>query len=125
MNPGNGAQQLKNVQHPFTAPGNVATTVRLSERYKHMPVGQEFELWECAQGHPGGCPEPGCQYHGRGVLVGRWEGPLKNIPPSLLSIEHEPEARELEGLLASLRRGYGAVDPEGWCWVLIYYRRPE
>jgi len=55
--------QLKNVAHPFVAPGYVGTTVRLSGRYAYVTEGAKYDLWECGTPHEGNCPHRGCTYH--------------------------------------------------------------
>ena len=116
--------QLKNIQHDFDTPaGDVGVTVRLGTKWSHQLPDTVMDLWECPQGHKGDCVEPQCQWRGTARILGSWVGPFDQLPPALLSIEHNNDCRTVDGLAESMLRGYGdKFSAESVVTALIYVR---
>ena len=122
-------KQLKNVKHDFDVEvGSVGVTLRKGFKWATAPRGEELELWECSIAHEGDCPariggRETCTLQGVGTVEGRWVGTLKSLPAKVIELEHEPSSRVYSGLLASLRRAYGPLMPEGEYFTALFYRR--
>jgi hypothetical protein len=79
----------------------------------------------CEVPHVGTCDptDLGCVYKGTASLLGYWHGKLKNLPKSLLRLEHEVASRTMDGLRKSLVRAYGDdITDETLVTALLYLR---
>jgi len=115
-------RQLKNINHTFDTPlGDVGCTIRKGSKWYDESIGNEVELRNCPKGHDGDCNSL-CHHAGTGKIIGHWKGPLINLPPTLLAMEHNVQARDPEKLREMLERGYGKICNEDIVTALIYIR---
>lgn len=113
---------LKNIDHTFdVVDGDVGCTIRKGTKWTEMSVGEMFELSNCSKAHIGDCSSD-CSNEGLGICIGYWYGELKNLPPALLSIEHNKSARNIYTLKKMLRAGYGEINGSDVFTALIYKR---
>ena len=116
--------QLKNIKHGFDVNrGDVGVTVRKGTKWSGYREGTMLDLWECEEGHPGDCATYGkCLYRGSAKILGSWVGRLVELPPSLLAMEHNIEARDMSVLKMMLILGYGQISDDDIVTALIYER---
>ena len=115
-------KDLKNINHTFdVAVGDVGCTIRKGDKWSKEPVGEGIMLWNCSKGHDGKCLA-GCKCEGTGVIVGSWTGKFGELPPSLVAIEHNRDARDMEVLREMMKAGYGEINDSDLVTALIYYR---
>lgn len=102
------------LQLQFIAPtelptrGLVATTVRGGLKWdRQVTYGEEVEIWLCPKAHSGPCTYETCQFKDRATIVGKWVGPMIQIPGDVLKHEHAPSCRNYSGLFTSLKDIYG------------------
>lgn len=84
--------------------GNTFTTVRIGDKWlsQNVAIGDALYFFRVLDG--GG---PGEEF-GKGVLIGRFEGNIDAIPPTLLALNHDSMARTLPSLVGVLSEVYGA-----------------
>ncbi|KKM22253.1 hypothetical protein LCGC14_1627260 [marine sediment metagenome] len=115
-------EQLKNIDHTFdTALGDVGCTIRKGSKWYEESISNELELRNCPRRHDGVCNSL-CHHAGTGKVIGRWKGSLLNLPPALLAMEHNIQARDPEKLRVFLEQGYGKICNEDTVTALIYIR---
>ncbi len=86
----------------FPSPGNTFTTVRIGGKWLAPKVGITLHFFGVDDdGGPG-------EEFGKGELIGRFEGNVDAIPGTFLTLNHDPEARVLPGLVSVLSYVYGA-----------------
>lgn len=114
--------QLKNIAHTFDVDkGDVGVTIRKGSKWYDYPEGNRMELRVCPAAHDGVCNSL-CVKAGIGRKIGGWKGRLIDLPPNLLAIEHNKEARDIEKLKLMLSAGYGSVKDDDVVTALIYVR---
>lgn len=115
---------LQNIDHGFDVErGEIGVTIRKGTKWAHVPRDAELVLFNCGEAHSGECTPATCRYCGEGVKRGHWVGKMKHLPKSLLALEHNTEARDLEVLNRMMRTAYGDdFGPETVVTALIYER---
>ena len=118
-------QQLRNITHGFdVAKGDVGVTIRKGSKWYEHPDSNRMELRICPAAHDGICNSL-CKNAGIGRKIGGWKGRLIDLPPNLLAIEHNEEARDYEKLKLMLAAGYGSVKDDDVVTALIYVREEK
>ena len=113
---------LKNVNHTFDVEvGDVGCTIRKGPKWSEVPIGEPLCLMYCLRPHQGACDES-CEHRGGGRVVGSWLGKLKDLPSTLLKMEHNRQARNKEVLISMLRAGYGRISDDDIITALVYFR---
>ena len=116
-------ERLMNIKHGFDLKvGDVGVTVRKGDKWSRYSAGTELELWNCARGHKESCEEAGCRREGTGRILGSWVGEFGNLPPNLLSIEHNNMARDANTLKEMMVAGDGSIGDRDIVTALIYGR---
>jgi hypothetical protein len=111
-------RQLHN-QHPIdTKPGQIGITVRRGGKWADVKPGEELEL--CVGVGPNDQVPVGRCIVKEAVLC-----QFINIPARLIELEHEQSSRVYTGLLASMRKAYGADFNEQEPVVVLAYGRTE
>jgi hypothetical protein len=115
---------MRNINHTFDVEkGDIGVTIRKGGKwYEKLGIGTEFELRVCPGPHDGVCNSL-CKKVGTGETRGLWKGRLLNLPPSLLSIEHNTQARNIEVLKEMLEIGYGSISDQDIVTAVIYLRK--
>ncbi|MDC1300025.1 hypothetical protein N8Z24_00805 [bacterium] len=114
--------KLKNINHGFdTEVGEIGCTIRKGDKYTKIPIGTTFELYDCPTAHKDSCGW-GCTKQGKGLMLGHWCGPWKDVPESLMKIEHNIKARDRAVCEQMLKVGYGSIDPDDTVTAVIYLR---
>lgn len=117
---------LQNINHSFDIPmGDVGVTIRKGDKWDKVPVGTSLMLWRCTHAHPGViCHDDiGCRFCGSGTTLGSWYGEMVNLPASLLSMEHNVEARDYNILMGMMQDAYGQDFDENTDVTALIYKR--
>lgn len=118
--------QLKNVNHGFDLEvGDVGCTIRHGYRWSNYVTGTPIELWNCKEQHHGLCTEETCTRCGTGVIIGSWCGKLKELPPSLLAMEHTNDLKDYDALFTMLKKVYDDFTSEKEPVTALIYLRTE
>jgi hypothetical protein len=94
---------LHNIHPIDTDVGEFGVTVRRGLKWADAKIDEQLDLCVCPQG-----PDGPHEVVGRGTVVGVWGGAFHQIPGRMIENEHEESSRMYSGLLASMRRAYGA-----------------
>lgn len=109
--------QLRNLDHGFDVPvGEVGVTVRNGHKWS-VTQGLEFNLVEQYSD-----PDLDDKVVGQGKVLGFWQGKFKNLPDSLLSIEHNNQCRNYFNLLHTMETAYPGFTEDSEVTALIYER---
>ncbi len=117
--------QLKNIAHDFdVVKGDVGVTIRKGGKWWDTADETRVELRVCSAGHDGTCNSL-CKNAGIGRKIGAWKGRFIDLPPSLIAIEHNKKARDIEKLKLMLETGYGSINDDDVVTAFIYVRETE
>lgn len=118
-------KELRNIKHTFdTSVGDVGVTIRLGTKWAdETPRGTTLLLYNCDEAHIDACDVHGCEFCGTGAKIGHWTGMLKELPASLLVMEHNEQARTMEGLMSLLNIAYPGIMVTDHITALIYQRK--
>jgi len=117
--------ELKNINHSFDLlNGKIGCTIRKGDKWKMVNPGDILHLWNCPQAHNGSCKKANlnCEYCGTGLVLGYWYGPIRELPESLLKIEHNFTAQNLPILIEMFKTAYGEINDDDMYLSLIYMR---
>jgi rubredoxin len=117
-------KDLKNIDHTFDVEvGDVGCTIRKGTKWSEVPPDEHLTLWNCPHPHSGDCDPFECKHEGSGNVVGFWLGEFGKLPPSLVAIEHNKSARDMDVLREMMKVGYGKINDDDIVTALIYERK--
>ncbi len=109
---------MRNLDHGFdVSVGDVGVSIRSSSKWSKINQGELINLVE--------------QYSdgkestkvGEGVIIGKWVGEFRSLPPALISIEHSNDFKNKDYLSSILNNVYhGSFHEEAIVTAVIYYR---